>query len=59
MKRIIKTIIVKNQRGGTILCYTPNFLGESEYVLLERAESKALQHNGKVEISYWEEYLKK
>jgi hypothetical protein len=53
MKRI-KTILVKNERGATIICYTPNFLGESEYVLLNRAKDKALQHNGKLEISYWD-----
>ena len=51
MKRI-KTIIVKDNKGTTMAVYTPNFLGESESVLLEKANIAAKKYHGKVDITY-------
>lgn len=54
MKRI-KTIIVKDNKGTTMAVYTPNFLGELESVLLEKANIAAKKHHGKVDVTYYEQ----
>lgn len=53
MKRI-KTIIVTDNKGTTMAVYTPNFLGEHELVLLEKANIAAKKYHGKVDITYYE-----
>jgi hypothetical protein len=53
MNKRIKTITVKNSRGASVAVYTPNFLGEHELVLLEKATNAAEKCNGKVLVTYW------
>ena len=45
-------ITVKNAQGTSVIVYTPNFLGEHERVLLEKANTAAEKCNGKVLVTY-------
>ena len=46
-------ITVKDSRGTSVIVYTPNFLGQRELVLLEKANAAAEKCNGKVLVTYF------